>query len=106
MKPRHAAALALVGWYLMVPPVRQPKGESPYLDEHAEYRDWKIVHTFKSQDDCEASRDMIAKATRRGEPIIFPDDDPRPPRADPAPWFTQQSEIECIATDDPRLKGN
>jgi hypothetical protein len=21
MKPRHAAALALVGWYLMVPPI-------------------------------------------------------------------------------------
>ncbi|MGA7871434.1 MAG: hypothetical protein WCA22_11090 [Candidatus Binatus sp.] len=24
MKPRHAAALALVGWYLMVPPPKEP----------------------------------------------------------------------------------
>ena len=41
MKPRHAAALALVGWFLMGPTVRQPKNE-PYLDEHAAYNDWKI----------------------------------------------------------------
>jgi hypothetical protein len=42
MKPCHAAALALVGWLLMGPPVRQPKNE-PYLDEHAAYNDWIII---------------------------------------------------------------
>ena len=29
MDPRHAAALALVGWYLMIPPVREAR--SPTL---------------------------------------------------------------------------
>jgi len=29
MKPSHAAALALVGWYLMVRPLFSPKGTHP-----------------------------------------------------------------------------
>ena len=56
MKPRHAVALALVGWYLMGPPVRQPKRESAYVDEHAAYRDWKVLHDFKTAYECEAGR--------------------------------------------------
>src|SRR5579862_8513884 len=56
MKPRHAAAIALVGWYLMAPPVRQSRREPAYVDEHAGYRDWKILHDFKTADECEAGR--------------------------------------------------
>lgn len=33
MKPRHAAALALVGWYLMVPPLASLQSQT--ADLHA-----------------------------------------------------------------------
>jgi hypothetical protein len=51
MKLRHAAALALVVWYLMRPPL-------PHLNAHAIYTDtlsrWIIVRTFPTQKKCEA----------------------------------------------------
>jgi hypothetical protein len=31
MNPRHVAALALVGWYLMLPPSKAPKPDVPTL---------------------------------------------------------------------------
>ena len=87
MKPRHAAALALVGWYLIAPPIRTPKTGEPYLDVHAPYRDWQILHEFKTVDDCEDDAGG------------FVDGD-----VDPQLLLDQRSEAECIATDDPRLK--
>jgi len=101
MRPRHAAALALVGWCLMWPPMRTPKDDNPYLDEHAEYGSWKILHTFATQDECEAVRNRATKYARRGELIVFPDNFPV---RDTALSLAQEADIECVATDDPRLK--
>jgi hypothetical protein len=101
VKPRHAAALALVGWYLMVPPIRTPKDDQPYLDEKVEYPSWKIIHTFATQDDCEAVRDHVAKYARRGELTIFPN---YIPVRDTALSLAQEADMECIETNDPRLK--
>jgi len=98
MNPRHAAALALVGWYLMAPPVRQPKREPAYVDEHAAYRDWKILHDFKTADECEARRARAKSYAENGNLNVGVVD------VDPAPWLAQQAEGECIASDDPRLK--
>ena len=94
MKPRHAAVLALVGWYLMTPPVRQPKREPAYLDEHAAYRDWKKVSTFSEQAQCEQERDRHIHDVQDdlaefGKVNI---------------WAEQLLESDCIATDDPRFK--
>lgn len=70
MKPRYAAALALVVWYLMQPPL-------PHLDAHAFHAEpaaplarWIIVETFPTQKECEA---------RRGNPwdLCVASDDPR-----------------------------
>ena len=105
MKSRHAAALALVGWYLMSPPVRQPKRESAYLDEHAAYRDWKILHEFKTADECEAGRARAKSDAGNGNLTAFDGGYAGVVDVDPAPWLTQQAEAECIATGDPRLKG-
>ena len=101
MKFRHAASLALVGWYLMVPPILTPKDDQPYLDEKIEYRSWKIIHTFATQDDCESVRDHVAKYARRGEVTIFPN---YVPMRDTGLSLAQEEDMECIATDDPRLK--
>jgi hypothetical protein len=56
MKPRHAAAFALVVWYLMQPPL-------PHLSAHpttprigAGLSGWTIVKTFPTQKKCETLR--------------------------------------------------
>jgi hypothetical protein len=46
MKPRHAAALALVGWYLMVPALRP-------LETHSEK--WTVIATFADYRSCESA---------------------------------------------------
>jgi hypothetical protein len=70
MKPRYAAALALVVWYLMRPPL-------PHLNAHATHTDtatsvsrWIVVKTFLTQKECEAPR---ANPWDR----CLPSDDPR-----------------------------
>jgi len=43
MKPRHAAALALVGWYLMMPPWRPTVDVSAPLSRWAPFNGWTTV---------------------------------------------------------------
>ena len=50
MMPRHAAALALVGWYLMVPPVRGAPGE---ILEHAPPSQWDFYEQYDTKAECE-----------------------------------------------------
>ena len=61
MKPRHAAALALVVWYLMRPPL-------PHLNAHAIHPDtpsrWIIVRTFPTEKKCEARRGAASRWDR------------------------------------------
>ena len=53
MKPRHTAALALVGWYLLVPPLVN----APYkVDTEAPLTGWKVYQTFDTRDECDKSR--------------------------------------------------
>ena len=107
MKPRHAAALALVGWYLMIPPhqgVSRSCGDgdesgaaclSYFIDPNTPLREWqRVPHTpeFEYKTDCQHA---IAAGCHRevegnGESHLcgllcndFPD---------------------CIAADDARLK--
>ena len=49
MKPRHAAALALVGWYLMIPPSSTLPTGVAYKEP---LRNWKIVRGFETADGC------------------------------------------------------
>jgi hypothetical protein len=85
MKFRRAA-LALVGWYLLTPPLHPCDGDPPctyfetrpssvHLDFNlkAPLRRWRKVGTFATQKECEAGR-----------------------RASPSE--------QCIVSDDPRLK--
>jgi hypothetical protein len=104
MKLHHAATLALVVWYLMAPPVRQPNREPAYVDEHAAYRDWKILHDFKTSDECEAGRTRAKSDAENGTLTAFDGGYAGVVDADPEPWLTQQAEAECVAGDDARLK--
>ncbi len=62
MKPRHAAALALVGWYLMLPPITGVI--DPDSPRH-HYPGWTMIAEFKSEDDCNiAQSKLLAQAIR------------------------------------------
>ena len=60
MKPRHAAALALVGWYLIIPPVFSPMGQHPrsFNDLSAPPNKWDIWAKFDSESECEKENDI------------------------------------------------
>ncbi len=93
MKLRHAAALALAGWYLMMP--TPPSKDSGYWGklralafgspQYAPMSQWQQLGTFDTAKECEAGK-TTARAIANS---IIKGDDP-----------------VCIATDDPRLKGN
>jgi hypothetical protein len=101
VKPRHAAALALVGWYLMVPPT----------ETSAPLPQWKIAATFDSGDQCTRSlsglRDDANKevATRENAGAGY-----LGTQKDRDAWAAAQNkqitlyQAQCVAADDPRLK--
>ena len=51
MKLRHAAELALVGWYLMVPPIPLNRFR---VDIDAPSSKWEHYQSFDSAEDCES----------------------------------------------------
>jgi len=88
MKPRHAAALALVGWYLMVPPRNlHPFVKGDSVDTTAPLSKWIHLASSDSAKECE---------TRKAEYLNTVAQD-----RDLAQFAV---DAECIATDDPRLK--
>ena len=101
MKPRHAAALALVGWYLMMPPENFPSSDEPIST--APLEQWHVWHSFDAADECE--RFKLSEENRLWATVL---------RAEPytnAQTFArvfhlEMVDAECIASDDPRLKSN
>jgi hypothetical protein len=81
MKSRHATALALVGWYLMIPPVR---GGQP--DTQAPISAWTVFRRFDSAAACQEWKLKLETRARRAG------------KYGPRPVFM------CVATEDPRLK--
>jgi hypothetical protein len=93
MKLRHAAALALVSWYLMVPP-RSEGG----ADVRAPLGDWIICTSYDTADACEEGLRQYSE--RLADDLQAHSDN----RAFVA-WAKQATpHARCIATDDPRLK--
>ncbi len=126
MNPRHAAALALVGWYLMMPPpqfdpaTHLPNG-GPNLD--APLSDWRNEGSFDSAKECQAGlKDNIAFALQiqakirkehRSEQQETAEEEKMDRQANVPKGFnrglrgyglTGAVNAQCIATDDPRLK--
>ncbi len=59
MKPRHTTALALVGWYLMMPPL----DERGKVDKSAPVSQWTILQGFDTARNCEAARAEFLRTT-------------------------------------------
>jgi hypothetical protein len=52
MNLRHATALALVGWYLIVPPIARLPNSCPVPDMGAPISKWTVREGFDEAKDC------------------------------------------------------
>lgn len=91
MKLRHAAALTLLGWYLMIPPI-QPDGT---VDSDAPLARWRIEGNLNSSASCEAMRDSLRGTTALARGAQEP-----PVEVE----LAADHQAVCVATDDPRLE--
>jgi hypothetical protein len=104
-KIRHAAALALVGWYLMIPP---DSAKIPHsLDSEAPLSRWITVTTFDTSEKCEK---VLAELQSKNEDPLevyktgkLQRSQKRPP--DPALGPARATNAACVESDDFRLKG-
>jgi hypothetical protein len=90
MHLRHTAALALVGWYLMVPPpYPHPFVKGSDFDIDAPISKWSIYSGHDSAKECEAAQSQALQ------------------RVAQVPRVAEQLELsQCVETDDPRLKSS
>jgi hypothetical protein len=117
MNLRHAAALALIGWYLMAPPLS--KDGKPNLS--APLSQWNQTGGFDSAKACDNKRESRRKLAAEALNEVQQEMEALPPSNRPlsqsAPKVYQDDVFastfavlvaasRCIATDDPRLKGN
>ncbi len=128
MKIRHAAALALVGWYLMVPPPQTdpvnglPNGAPNLL---ARFRYWRNEGSFDTAKECNSMLESNIQLMRQIEANVrsehkseqqeVAEEDKRDHDAKlPKGWsykmrhygMTADMSAQYVATDDPRLKEN
>jgi hypothetical protein len=97
---RRVAAIALVGWYLMAPSfVDWSSGQrnlgQPKTTKNASVdwsQAWDTIHTFDTDAQCEAAKEKLLGKFDSFMPFTFE--------------HFQAVYSECIASDDPRLKGN
>ena len=89
MNLRHAAALALVGWYLLVP----PHGPNGRWDPRAPLSKWVMDGSYDTAKECDARyhRDLDLALDMKRKHLSPPD------------IFDEVRAEECIAADDPRL---
>ena len=92
MKPRHAAVLALVGWYLVLPPTSLGK-----VVLSAPPSKWTVFQEYDSLETCLAAR---VELHERGEqnPSV------KPQLQFPPKQLAQFFAADCISADDPKLK--
>jgi hypothetical protein len=102
MKPRHAAALALVGWYLMSPLVDH-KAEKLLYEAPLTY--WEHEGSFDTAAECERKlRDNMRVMSNLTMSNLTMKSTDRSPGYNLG--LNSALAAKCIASDDPRLKGN
>jgi hypothetical protein len=99
---RHLAALALVGWYLIMPP---DSAKIPHsVDSDIPLSRWTIVTSYDSEDTCETALTDIQNSEQ--DPITLDKAGKlrRYQRNDPALGKARALNAACVASDDVRLK--
>jgi hypothetical protein len=105
MKLHHAAALALTGWYLMLPPLHfVGPASDPYslaiVDSAAPLSRWLAMMTFKTLQECD---DFSAHLARNLRQSVNTERDKKDVETLIEIWLDK---YQCVATEDPRLKKN
>jgi hypothetical protein len=103
---RHAVALGLVGWYLMMPPMEPPYGpkdSDPFpWQSHAPLPLWQIHEVFDTAAECKAAEEKLEDHgihLWNYAAIVKHHVDKKI-----AEQSVREQNAICIATDDPRLK--
>jgi len=102
---RHAAAIALMGWYLLVPPGScEPKwvSQGKPLACAAPLSEWIVTLSFANRDKCDAERradissgnQEMANANDSGDKMLI---------ESTRKIYWRALTERCISTDDPRL---
>jgi hypothetical protein len=104
MKSLHAATLALVGWYLMLPPLQfVGPANDPYslaiVDGAAPLSRWLPMMTFKTLQECDNFSTRLARNMRKS---VKTERDKRDVETLIRIWL---GKYQCVTSDDPRLKG-
>jgi len=102
MNRRHAAALVLLGWYLMSPPFGQNGGG---LVKDAPLKAWQNLAVYDSADDC-TEDGLILHRIHKGTPTrLFSFTVPKGLSNEEEGALTNLAvhSTICIASDDPRL---
>ena len=105
MRLRHAAALALVGWYLMVPP-RGAQEEKPLSE-------WAAMGAFDSSGECTAAQHDLVENARKDFKKRYGKAADRASIAAATGRASSTQELDqinllsaqCVASDDPGLAG-
>ena len=97
MNPRHAAPLALIGWYLMMPP---PYG-SKTNPRTAPLRGWTVFGHYNSAQECSDER---TKMTRVQSMALLSDLAEGVSDVNRPSLSLDFKHGQCIPSDDPRLK--
>jgi hypothetical protein len=113
MNLRHAAALAMMGWYLILPPMPMDSvtGIGPTAPD-APLSKWTIIESFDTAGDCEQRKtshekdimNELLKFNEEGHWSINPSGYRDPKYAKPVAILMRGMRAVCIASDDPRLK--
>lgn len=85
----RVAALALVGWYLIIPSSTLP----PNVAYKKPLSKWQIVRSFDAADDCQDFLATFFEDSRQKQGLNLLE-----------PAYRDYMFAECVATDDPRLK--
>ncbi len=92
MKLRCTAALALVGWYLMLPPDVTTRDGRLIFQQDAPFTKWTRGQEFGTESAC---KQFLAS---------FPKECPNCQNFRQAVEFERVLNSRCVASDDPRLK--
>ena len=84
MNFRHVASLALVGWYLMAPPMTSDHK----IRDDAPIAQWQMVDSFDDAGSCHDSRFRVMRNMKSAAEC----------------GYQRALHSACISTDDPRLK--
>lgn len=91
---RHIPAIALLGWYLLLPPGQSGGSGEVVIDPDAPLGRWKSSHAYDSAAECEKAKESMLKSLG-----ALGDSKSRGERTAVSALPLSQ----CIATDDPRL---